>query len=52
MRQTIPKCQEFGTEEAPEKSFKEMGGLCLKNPKLLKSSQQSPFLGKVRKEHG
>ena len=28
--------------------FKEMGGSCLKNPKLSESSQQSSFLGKVR----
>ena len=27
---------------------KEMGGPCLKNPKLPKSSQQSPFIGKVK----
>ena len=46
--QTMPECATLEQRKAYWGPCKETGGSCLRNPKLPKGSQRSPFLGKVR----
>ena len=46
--QTMPECATLEQRKAYWGPCKETGGSCLRNNKLPKGSQRSPFLGKVR----
>ena len=52
VRPNSTKISVWKRERFPAGPCKETGGSCLKNPKLPKSSLQSPFIGKVRKGCG